>query len=550
MTDHTRQLYAGRVTGKGTLETSEGELFLSGARAGHKGSLRSLTFASAREREGQYVIIKAARRGKALWLCEMVEAAEPLTSRLIDRLLEDMPALRAELLALVRGLRDETVGVRPDPPDPSDPLARSISSPKPICALVVGHRRGAKGAQGELDGSRITEWDYNRKLAEDIAGRCELAEVLVIYRDDTRDGYAKLPAKINALLPKFVVSLHANAADGVAGGTETLYFHTSAEGKKLAGVVQKHLVQAMGLADRGSKRRRSADRGGTLLAGTWAPAVIAEPFFIDNPRDLKRAVARQGRLAKAYAEAIDAYAALISVGAVRRAPAARGRGSRSSGRSAVRGRSLVAGDRGKRRFLKENRGALLQMIEATNGILVREYGDAAVPLTQTDFWVLFNSEAGLRPGGKIDVDHRHSEGERGLLPLPSNIRFWNGPGAPAWDRPMALERNIEHFMRYLGQLKNKHVREEGGFVFYRGAFQRAAIRGHVLREARVLSGIVHGYLYFGNFSDREVPVERILRGFANDRPIPAIMDGTTYRHAGTAILANREKNIREAIAMV
>ena len=157
------------------------------------------------------------------------------------------------------------------------------------------------------------------------------------------------------------------------------------------------------------------------------------------------------------------------------------------------------------------------MIDTVNQMLATQYRDAVVGLSQTDFWVLFNSEAGLRSGGNIDVEHKHSEGERGLLPLPSNVAFWNGSSAPDPNAPMPVETNVHHFMSYLGQLKNKSVRTEDGFTFYRGAFHEPKIRGNVLREARMLSGIVHGYLYFANFSDRKVPVESILNGQVDPR---------------------------------
>lgn len=553
MADLSRKLYAGKFTGKGTLETSEGNFFLSGAAdEDHSGSLRAIGFPTALEREGQYALIKAARKGKTLWLCEIIELLDPISSRLLDRLLADMPALRGQLVTLVRDLRDELLGEPVAATDLSDPLRRSASSgPKPICALVVGHRKRARGATGKHGGEKISEWDFNRKLAASVAEQSTLAEVLIVFRDDTSDGYAKLPGKINRLNPKFIVSLHANAADGVAGGTETLYYHTSTQGKKLAGIVQKHLLAALGLSDRKLKQRESRDRGGTLLAGTNAPAVIAEPFFIDNASDLARAISRKEILATEYAAAIDEYAALLSVGP--RSAATSRAASRSFGggsRAAVAAPSLAAGNRTKARFLSDNKAVLLGMIDTVNQMLATQYRDAVVGLSQTDFWVLFNSEAGLRSGGNIDVEHKHSEGERGLLPLPSNVAFWNGSSAPDPNAPMPVETNVHHFMSYLGQLKNKSVRTEDGFTFYRGAFQEPKIRGNVLREARMLSGIVHGYLYFANFSDRKVPVESILNGFAADKSIPAIMDNTTYVHAGKSILVNREKNIQEAVAMV
>ncbi|MFT5110234.1 MAG: hypothetical protein ACI9UA_005887 [Pseudoalteromonas tetraodonis] len=534
MVDLSRALYAGRFTGKGTLLTSEGEFFLSGVDDGVGGALREFPFPGAMEREGQYVLIKAARKRNSLWLCEIIEEVGPITSRLLDRMLEESPALKKQLVAIVCELHTEARG-EPVETDHTDPLARSISGPRPICALVVGHRKGAKGASGIHGGKSVNEWDFNCKLAERIAQHSTMAEVLIIHRDNTVDGYVKLPAKINRLNPKFIISLHANAADKKVGGTETLFFESSGQGKKLAKVVQKHLLMALGLTERTLKPVNSSGRGGTLLAGTYAPAVIGEPFFIDNPSDLKRAMGRKEKLAKAYAAAIDEWASKLSQGG-------RARGGRSGG--------LKTSNRTKPRFLSDNRVILLPMISAVNGRLEEQYGQGFMPLTKLDFWVLFNSEAGLDEDGHVDPEHRHSEGERGILPLPKNVRVWNGDSAPRWNLGMSADRNVDAFMMYLGQLKNKPMRTEGRLAFYRDAFQKAGIRGNGLRQARLLSGVVHGYLYDGNFSDKVVPVTRILNGFAKDKSIPSIMDPTAYRYAGQDILANREKNIREAVAML
>lgn len=73
---------------------------------------------------------------------------------------------------------------------------------------------------------------------------------------------------------------------------------------------------------------------------------------------------------------------------------------------------------------------------------------AGVPNPTRDYrceQVLLYCESGLKRSGHVDPDHRHSEGERGLLPLPENVRFWNGSDAPAWkqtDAPPAQRRAV------------------------------------------------------------------------------------------------------------
>ena len=62
------------------------------------------------------------------------------------------------------------------------------------------------------------------------------------------------------------------------------------------------------LPNRGAKPKTAEDRGGYLLMNTDAPCVIAEPFFIDNNKDLKIAQENKGDLVAAYFSAISAIA--------------------------------------------------------------------------------------------------------------------------------------------------------------------------------------------------------------------------------------------------
>jgi len=542
MSEAIHDLYTGRFDGDGKLITPDGTfpIFSSEIEDEIKVPMRVSV-----ENEGQFGIIKGWKNSKGIWGCELIEALDPISSRLLGRLLKDSPELRSELLTLVRELRTELIG---EPltvvlEDESSLFMRP-SGPKPVCAVVVGHRKSARGAEGKFEGKRVTEYDFHAELAEMIEEKCELAEVLIVFRENSKNGYSRLPGKINALNPDFVVSLHANAHNTRASGTETLYYKGSKNGSKLARAVQDALLKVMKLSDRKIKGKVKADRGGHLLSGTNAPAIIGEPFFIDNPSDLAVAVKRKEQLAQAYAKGIDSYAKTLSN---LKASVTAGKVSKSDSLGSKV--DLKFGNLTKARFLSKNKVQLLKLIAGVNGVLEEEYGAGYRPLNQIDFWVLFNSEAGLK-NEKVDVNFRHSEGERGILPLPSNITFWNGPKAPAWDRPMPLSKNIEHFMLYLGQLKNKKVAKRDGVWLYQALFENAKIKDHILREARVLSGVVHGYFYSGNFSDKKVPVTKILAGFAKDQEIPKIMNGTTYVHANTKILVNREANIKDAVAMV
>lgn len=168
-------------------------------------------------------------------------------------------------------------------------------------ALVVGHRKGSPGAVNKSTG--ISEFSFNKDLAEFIKAAVQFADVEVVYRDS----YQGLPGKVNELKPDFIISFHCNAFNTRASGTETLYHHNSVEGKRLAELLQGRIVACLGLPDREIKPRGVEDRGGYLLKNTNAPCVIVEPFFIDNNADFERVNRSMDELALAFIESIRDY---------------------------------------------------------------------------------------------------------------------------------------------------------------------------------------------------------------------------------------------------
>lgn len=153
--------------------------------------------------------------------------------------------------------------------------------------LVVGHTTSSPGACAP----DICEFDYNENLAYMIKRQANNTEI--VYRDS----YSGLPKKINKLKPDLIISLHCNAFNKKASGTETLYYHKSKKSKKFAQEIQDIMVEVLELPDRGIKPKTSEDRGGYLLKNTKAPCVLIEPFFIDNPTDLTVGIYRKQELA-------------------------------------------------------------------------------------------------------------------------------------------------------------------------------------------------------------------------------------------------------------
>ena len=174
-----------------------------------------------------------------------------------------------------------------------------------LCALVIGHKKTSPGASNKSSG--LTEFEFNDSLAQQIEASVTNVRIQRVYRRT----YNTLPEDLNQLDPDFIISLHCNAFNTEASGTETLYYHKSVKGKKIAKVLNDHFVSALGLKDRGIKAKSVEDRGGFLLKTTNAPCVIAEPFFIDNDQDLNTVEANHAELVQAYSNSIEAIAEVI-----------------------------------------------------------------------------------------------------------------------------------------------------------------------------------------------------------------------------------------------
>tara|TARA_R110000796_G_scaffold252537_2_gene387478 strand:+ start:29818 stop:30462 length:645 start_codon:yes stop_codon:yes gene_type:complete len=190
--------------------------------------------------------------------------------------------------------------IEEDKPTPVPPAADKFR-----VAVVVGHeptRPGACNREANLCEFEFNDWIADQMLLDPPVG----IELLKVHRHPGT--YSALPAKINALNPDLVLSLHCNGYDGEVSGSETLYTSGSSDGARFAGMIQARVLSALHLANRGIKSRVRGDRGGTLLFGTEAPAVIAEPFFIDNDSDLATANSNLARLIDAYLKSIAEFA--------------------------------------------------------------------------------------------------------------------------------------------------------------------------------------------------------------------------------------------------
>lgn len=132
--------------------------------------------------------------------------------------------------------------------------------------------------------TRNTDKHFATSVSADLAARTKLAN------------------KAGAAL---FVSVHCNSStDLSATGTETYHYPNSVAGNRLANYLQRQLVAALGLRDRGVKSENFA-----VLRETTMPAALVELAFISNPQEeaLLRNTAVQQKAAWAIAAGIGEY---------------------------------------------------------------------------------------------------------------------------------------------------------------------------------------------------------------------------------------------------
>lgn len=184
--------------------------------------------------------------------------------------------------------------------------------------LDAGHGLHTAGKQTP-DGEK--EWTFNNAVL--LATQSKLKEYpqLELLRVDDPTGKVDVPLKVrtdkaNAQKAHLYVSLHHNANTGFWGdwgGVETYVFDGNPKNSKaeqLAHCIQPRLVRAMGLRDRGVRRKNLH-----VLRETAMPAVLIEGGFMDSRTDISslrdpQKIKAQG---EAIADAIVEYVQLQSI---------------------------------------------------------------------------------------------------------------------------------------------------------------------------------------------------------------------------------------------
>ena len=280
----------GSLLRQGQLKTESGEILLTTLPRGASEPPESGALPLAEEDVGKMVLVKGDLVDEVLFKTRVAEILPRLTGSLIQMLAEKGVVSTTEIQNHLSELEKEE---------------EEIVQPKKLCALVIGHKKSSPGASNNKTG--LNEFDFNENLAILIEKKAQRTQIQRVYRRT----YQELPGDINGLNPHLVLSLHCNAFNRRTSGTEVLYYHRSEVGKRIAEIMQRHLLDFLGLRDRGIKEKTAEDRGGYLLRYTKAPCVIAEPFFIDNDQDLAKAQENLEGLAGVCARAIDEMAQVV-----------------------------------------------------------------------------------------------------------------------------------------------------------------------------------------------------------------------------------------------
>lgn len=158
-------------------------------------------------------------------------------------------------------------------------------------AIVVGHNSEKQGARRHDTGESEFAWNSDlARMIEACAADYPEIEIRTFFRQPGL-GYRREIEAVYEDTDRWganaTVELHFNASDNpAASGTETLSSGTPAS-MALAVDVNREMVAALGLKDRGVKTRTAQDRGGRSLISGRAPAILIEPYFGSSAKGLK-----------------------------------------------------------------------------------------------------------------------------------------------------------------------------------------------------------------------------------------------------------------------
>lgn len=153
----------------------------------------------------------------------------------------------------------------------------------------------------------ITEADIVYDIGTMVTNYLDKAgcEVTMLQSDNLYyDGQGPcVVAAANCCSADVFVSLHCNAFNTQAQGTECCVYELSSKSEKLARCIQRQIVDSLHTVDRGIKERP----GLIVLKHTVMPAVLVEMAFIDNDSDAELLMHKKDEFARAIARGVTDY---------------------------------------------------------------------------------------------------------------------------------------------------------------------------------------------------------------------------------------------------
>ena len=155
-------------------------------------------------------------------------------------------------------------------------------------------------------GYGLRECNVAKNVADLVAGYLTAAGVEVVGCLQS-DSLEEVVDSSNNSDADVFISIHCNACNGSANGTEVWHFYGSGAGKTLASCIQNQIVTSLGTTDRGVKGAKPGVNGLYVLSNTNAVAVLVELAFIDHTSDAQLLRSRQDEFARAIARGVTDY---------------------------------------------------------------------------------------------------------------------------------------------------------------------------------------------------------------------------------------------------
>ena len=155
-------------------------------------------------------------------------------------------------------------------------------------------------------GYGLRECDVAKNVADLVAGYLTIAGVEVVGCLQS-DSLQEVVSASNSADADVFISIHCNACNGSANGTEVWHFYGSGPGETLARCIQNQIVNALGTTDRGVKGAKPGVNGLYVLSNTDAVAVLVELAFIDHAGDAHLLRSQQDEFARAIARGVTDY---------------------------------------------------------------------------------------------------------------------------------------------------------------------------------------------------------------------------------------------------